>query len=272
MAAAARDVAHLMPRPFPIAEQSDGINLLRSKGGASPRALFDLKNGYVTSKKTINAKPGSVNVASAPGTKGGVGFENKIHVFAATPVVVSDPLIVVNVLRHPTGGAAGLLKIHRAFAYLGRLYVVAEFTDGVVQHYWLEAPSAWQANTAMAYGARVQPMTANGYYYELATVNSFPAWQANTEVAIGSVKQPTTANGFKYTVTATTGTAPIRTGNTEPAWPTVDGATVVERRWVTDEQVVPGSDTTSGEGSPIGGAGGGGQMTEYEPFPPTHER
>lgn len=251
-------------RAVPIHNQSEGINLLRSKGGSSPDALFDLVNGWVTPKRTINARPGSVNEASAPGTVGGVGFENKIHVFAATPVANTDPLIVVNVLRHPTGGAAGLLKIHRAFPFFGRLYVVAEFTDGIVQHYWLEKPNAWAATKQFSYKSLIQPTTETGYFYENLTIDATPAWQAVVEVAVGQFKQPRVANGFKYELTAVAGPTPARTSNTEPAWPTTDGATVKERRYVTVAAVPPGGTTTTTDGGSGGSAGG-----EYEPFPPT---
>lgn len=255
-------------RAVPIHNQSEGINLLRSKGGSSPDALFDLVNGWVTPKRTINARPGSVNEASAPGTVGGVGFEDKIHVFAATPVSVSDPLIVVNVLRHPTGGAAGLLKIHRAFPFFGRLYVVAEFTDGVVQHYWLEKPNAWEASKQYAYKSLIQPPTATGYFYENITLDATPAWQSGIEVTVGEFRQPRVSNGFKYELMSATGPAPARTSNTEPTWPTVDGATVTERLYVTDGSAPPGGTTTTPPPGDGGGGGGGSTGDEYGPFPP----
>lgn len=254
-------------RAVPIHNQSEGINLLRSKGGSSPDALFDLVNGWVTPKRTINARPGSVNEASAPGTVGGVGFENKIHVFAATPVSVASPLIVVNVLRHPTGGAAGLLKVHRAFPFFGRLYVVAEFTDGVVQHYWLEKPDAWAANKQYSHKSLIQPTTATGYFYENLTIDATQAWQAGVEVAVGQFRQPRVANGFKYELTSATGPTPIRTSNAEPVWPTVDGATVKERRYVTAAAAPPGGTTTTTTTTSTGGGTGGSTGGEYAPFP-----
>lgn len=259
-----------MARIVQLAQQVDGINLMRSKGGASLGSLFDLKNGWVTSKRTIKARPGTVKDVTFPAeTVGVVGFENKFHTFTHLPYIGTlNPLVVVNILRHPTGGGAALSRIHRAAPFLGRLYVVAEFTDGVVQHYWIESPTAWAASTAYQFGAVVQPTTATGFYYELKTASTVAAWQANTETVVGEVRQPRVANGFKYTATSVTGTAPIRTGNTEPTWPTTNGATVVERRFVTAAQVPPGSATPTDPGTtptPGGGGGGGG---EYSPFPP----
>lgn len=249
-------------RPFPLAEQVDGINLMRSKGGASPKSLAMLKNGWVSPKRTINARPGSRKFLSFPaGTFGVLGFENVFHTFASAPVANSNPLIVVNVLRHPTGGAADLSIIHRAFPVLGRIYVVAEFADGVIKHYWLDVPTEWAATTTKAFGDRVQPVTDNGYYYELATQDATAAWTANNEVVLTDERQPTAINGFKYEVTAVTGTAPIRTGNTEPTWPTTVGLTVLERRYVTDSQTDPGADDP-----PTPGPGGIIPGDEYGPF------
>lgn len=255
-------------KPFPLGQQVDGINLMRQKGGASPKALVDLKNGWVTSQRTIKARPGSAKEVTFPaGTLGVVGFEAKFHVFAHAAVAApSDPRVVVNILRHPTGGAAALAKVHRAFPFLGRLYVVAEFADGVVQHYWIEAPAAWAASTVYGYGRSVQPVVNNGLYYDMLAVSTIAAWQANVEVALNTERQPTTANGFRYVATAATGAAPYRTSNAQPVWPTTEGGTVVERRWVTEEQVRPGTGTSTGGGT---GGTGGSAGGEYGPFPPS---
>lgn len=257
-----------MARIVQLAQQVDGINLMRAKGGASPSSLFDLKNGWVTSKRTIKARPGSVNEVTFPAdTIGVVGFENKFHTFTHLPYVGTlNPRVVVNVLRHPTGSSSPLARIHRAFPFLGRMYVVAEFADGVVKHYWIEAPAAWGASTTYGFGSVVQPTTVSGFYYEIKTASTGTAWQANTEVIVGTIRYPTVANGFRYVATAVTGTAPIRTGNTEPTWPTVAGGTVVERRFVTADQQPPGGGgTTGGTTTPPGG--GGGTNPEYSPFP-----
>lgn len=254
-------------RPFPLGQQVDGINLMRQKGGASPSALFDLKNGWVTSKRTVKARPGTVAMPDLPaGTKGCVGFEAKIHTFSHAPVTGTvDPLYVVHVLRHPTGGTAALAKVHRAFPFLGRLYVVAEFADGVVRHYWIEDPAARAASRVYPYGATVQPAVKNGFYYEMLTKDTTAAWQENVEITVGAKRQPKVSNGLRYTATSVTGTAPIRTGNTEPLWPTTEGATVVERRFITEPQKRTGTDTTTG-GTSTGTGGSSG--SEYGPFPP----
>lgn len=252
-------------RPFPLGDKVDGINLMRNKGGASPSSLFDLKNGWITSKRTIKARPGSAAHLTFPaGTKGCVGFEGKFHTFSHAAVAGTvDSRVVVNIIKHPSGGAATLSKVHRAFPFLGRLYVVAEFSDGVVQHYWIEKPKAWVGATVYPYASIVQPTTPNGFYYEVLTRDTTPAWQANVVVAAGDKRQPRTINGFRYVVASVGGVAPIRTGNTEPEWPTKDGETVTERRFVTVPQVPPGTPTSEPDSGSGGTGSGGGSDDEY---------
>lgn len=249
-------------RAIPLADQSEGINLLRSKGGASPQGLFDLVNGWVTPKRTINARPGTVAAASFPsGTKGVVGFENKFHTFASNPATVSDdPNVVVHILRRSDGSASALTKVHRAFPFLGRLYVVAEYADGAVRHFWLELPVTWSANKVYAFGQKVLPTTNAGFYYAIEGVSAVAAWQENSVVVVGDFKQPKITNNFKYELTAGTGPSgfPLRTSETEPTWPTTDGATVIERRFVTSITKPPGSGTPTG-----GGDGGSSALDEY---------
>lgn len=254
-----------MPGQFPLAEQVDGMSVLRVKGGASGKGLQLLKNGWITSARTMQARPGSVlDRVMPPGTHGVIGFSDMLHTFSEAPVAHSDPMVDVDILLHPTGGSAAIKEIHESFVFLGRLYVVAEFDDGVVQHYYLEDPAAWTAETAMQEGQVIQPTVPNGYYYENLTASTVPAWQSNVVVAAPESRQPTTANGLRYQVVATTGNPPAYTGNTEPTWPLVVGGQVVERRYITDTvQTPPGSST------PAPGTGGNtGIGEEYAPFPP----
>jgi hypothetical protein len=255
-------------RTIPLADQIDGINLRRSKGGASPNGLFDLVNAWVTPKGTVDIRPGTEIYAQAPAsTKGMFGFQNSIHVFSHATVAVPAG-VTLHVLRHPTGGVATLTRVNRAFAFLGRIYVSATFSDGVTQHYWLEllTSETWEADTVMRYGGYTQPTSPNGYYYEVTGFNGGAAmpdgWTPNTEQTIGNFVVPTTFNSFAYEVTDLDGPGPsFRTSNTEPTWPTVAGATVTERRYITEPQVDPGSSTPP---SPVRD----GRPISYGPYPP----
>lgn len=274
-----------MPRTVAIGQQVEGINLRRFKGGADPSGLFDLLNAWVTPKGTIKRRPGTRTVvnlgAAGDDMRGLFAFDGKFHTFIHYVTPNPDPQIEVHVLRHPTGGVAALTAIHKVFAFLGRLYVVAEFADGVVRHYYLNTSSAspWQANTPYRSGSRVVPTTQNGFEYEASPaggVSAPDAWRPNVEVPMGVgdppfYVQPTIANGFKYYVNAAFGTTPFKTSNHEPNWPLVEFETVLERRYVTEPQVDSGQPGPPTEDGPPRGYG------PYPPIrpdelPPTHER
>lgn len=218
-----------MARPFPIGDQSEGINHARFKGGASPKALYDLLNAWVTPQKIIKGRGGAGSpFARAPaGTVGGIDFEGKVHVFAGVPTPNNDPLVEVHVLRHPDGTDAALLDVHAAFPFLGRIYCVAEWADEVVRHFWLQGQADWAPETAYTFGAVVSPTEDTGFVYEITNEVTANPWSASASIALNDEVLPTVANGFKYKATAVVG-SPARTGDTEPVWPTTEGGTVTE--------------------------------------------
>ncbi|HQR71229.1 MAG TPA: hypothetical protein PLE54_11535 [Burkholderiaceae bacterium] len=133
------------------------------------------------------------------------------------------------------GSDFALEKIHFAEPFMGALYVAAEFSDGSIFHYWLQAGVTWEASTAYKAGDIVQPTTPNGIVYRATRYGSaYPAWAPSVLRYDGtstgyeqSVIEPTVYNDFYYTCIYTVGTLP-RSGTVEPTWPTEDGATVVE--------------------------------------------
>ncbi|NII54398.1 hypothetical protein [Luteibacter sp. SG786] len=223
-----------------------GMTRLRDKGGASPESLYELTNGYVDASRSPTSRPGtSLDFTLPAGTKGLCAFQGKLHVFATTRIVPSNPKYVVNILKHPdVSFTGGIKKIHFAKPFLGYLYVVAEFDDASVWHYWLQAPPIWQPNTIYGLGQLVRPSTENGFYYRSNSASKAPVWTANTPKQLGDVVQPTTANGWEYVVTEVTGTP--TTGSTEPSWPTQEGAQVFEG---TDSTTVPSDELSGGSGS-----------------------
>jgi hypothetical protein len=230
-----------------------GMTRLRDKGGASPESLYELTNGYVDASRSPRSRDGTRHVHALPlGTKGLCSFAGKLHVFATQPVDPANDLFVVNILRHPNANFAGGLKqIHFAKPFLGYLYVVAEFADGGVFHYWLQSPDVWKPNTIYGMDDLVQPSVPSGFFYRIATKSSAPAWGAGQPKVVGDVVQPSTPNGWEYVVTDVTGTP--TTGATEPSWPTSEGAQIFEG---TDTTTVPSSDLSGQAG---GGSGSPGQ-------------
>jgi hypothetical protein len=219
---------------------------LRDKGGASPQTLYDLVNGHVDASGSPTARPGTIHDVTLPaGTTGLCSFAGKMNVFSAIPVVSSDPRYVVNILRHPDPTyVGGLFKIHFAKPFLGFLYVVAEFEDNTVRHYWLQNPAVWAPSTIYGLDALVSPSVKNGFFYKAVTKSAAPAWASGQSKSVGDIVQPSTPNGWEYVVTDVTG-API-TGDTEPAWPTADGATVFEGM---DTITIPSADGSSASGA-----------------------
>jgi len=215
---------------------------LREKGSPSPEGLYDLVNGYIDKSGSPVSRSGTTLDYTLPtGTKGGMAFEGKIHVFAASPVTVTNPKYVVDVLVHPDPHFAGsIVYIHFAKPFLGYPYVVAEFSNGDVYHYWLQQPKKWSANTVYGLNDIVQPTVANGFIYEAITAVNAPVWKANTVYNVGDTVQPTTPNGYIYRIVSTAG-ASAASGSTEPAWPKEPGALVFEE---TDTSTVPSTGQT----------------------------
>lgn len=210
---------------------------LLGKGGASPESLWLLRNGYVNASQRATQRPGTVQEAALPaGTKGLCAFRGGFTVFSHQVTPISDPRFTCEVLSHPDDPELELAEIHFAEPFLGYLYVVAEFSNGDVFHYWLERAETWEPNKAYRPGALVQPSTPNGLVYRLAgDASQYTAWAANVARSLGAVIVPTVDNGFKYTATDLIGSSP-KSGSVEPSWPTEDGATVYE-----DSNASPGS-------------------------------
>lgn len=231
-----------------------GITRLRTKGGASPETLLDLTNGYVNASKCPQQRPGTTwlfnfadsgHTGNTDKTKGLVAFKGIVYTFTHDPAYATSgsSSFVILVLRHPTNGTAALKAIHYAAPFMGFLYVVAEFADGVIKHYWLQAPAKWTAATVYLDNAMVQPSIPNGYYYQAQRRLNPPAWTAlfqykgDPSVVAGSNAdrvQPTTYNGYYFIVGNIQGagsglTPPIaRSGSKEPSWVTTGHAIVYD--------------------------------------------
>jgi len=104
-------------REVTLSTQKGGINRLRSKGGASPETLYLLVNGYVTTAKTIRARPGLTlrhTLFTAP-TIGLTSFNGQLVVFSASTPGTFAGLATI-VLPHPSNPALTLAKIQTTLA------------------------------------------------------------------------------------------------------------------------------------------------------------
>lgn len=251
-----------MSRPYPLTAVKAGITRLLDKGGASRDSLYDLLNGYVNASRRMVIRPGSVidNIIVGD-TRGLAGFKGQLWVFSHTTVTMPSSLYRLAVLHHPTNPALTLVDVHLSTPFAGALYVVAEFSNGDIRHYWLEPTTTWKAGEVYNTRSLVEPVVANGYYYRPTRLgNVYPAWTPRAPRAVGDKVEPAVYNGFYYEVVSVTGANPT-SGSVEPTWPTNDGQTVAEEvsAGVTVSSTPGASDpgTTGG----TGGADGG-----YDPY------
>lgn len=217
-----------MTEPTSLTVISGGITRLRVKGAALKNSLYDLLNGYVTMQGTLKPRGGTIRTA-APSkvTKGLVSFQSGFHVFANTPTAVPTGY-VCHVLVNPVDPSLALLRIHFASPFMGFLYVVAEFTDNSIYHYWLQTNGIWTADTVYMNGDYVSPTTDNGFAFQAVRLEPPHAlWEPNVAVALNDIVEPGTYNGYMFKAIAVTGAAP-HTGAVEPAWPNVEDAHIQE--------------------------------------------
>lgn len=204
-----------------------GINRLRTKGGASPSGLYDLLNGYVTLSGTIVSRPGTVTDATLPeGTRGLCAFRGGMVVFSHEAKACPTGY-TCEVLWNPNNPSLAIQEIHYAGPMLGYLYVVAEFVDGSVFHYWLEGyGNDWTADHVYSLNEVIEP--GNGLAYRATRLNpADPVWEAGATRTVGDKREPSVFNNYVYEVIDTTGTNP-HSGDVEPSWIAQDEAVVYE--------------------------------------------
>jgi hypothetical protein len=219
-------------RALSFSAQRHGINRQRIKAGAKAEQLYDLVNGYVTGARTIVNREGTIrDTVLASHTRGLTAFDGLLQTFSHQFEAYTPVGYLANVLSHPTDDTATLTRIHFAQPFMGALYVVAEWNDGEVYHYWLASSGEWEADKVYFDGDVVTPTTPNGLLYKAVANNPNSAglqtWQALTNYSLGDRVLPTTYNGYYFEVTETAGDVPI-SGPSEPSWNASEGAPTTE--------------------------------------------
>lgn len=225
-----------------------GINRMRTKGGADPASLYDLLNGWVRQDGSIESRDGTVEVATLPaGTKGLCAFNGGFVVFSHQVTTGLPAGYACEVLVNPNDATQALTEIHFAAPMMGALYVVAEFANGEVFHYWLQGSgtsgATWEADTVYSEGDLILPTTPNGLAYQAVRLTApNPVWAAGVKRAVDDKVEPTVANDYYYTVIDTLGDNPV-SGESEPDWTASEGAKVYEDTSITPKSATPtGSD------------------------------
>ena len=217
-----------MSEPVPLTAIQGGITRLRVKGAALKQSLYDALNCYVTMQGTVKVRGGTIRKASLnTATKGLVAFKNAFHVFANSFVSVPSGF-ECDVLVNPNDVTQAVKKIHFAAPFMGFPYVVAEFANGDIYHYWLQTDGVWTANTIHFNGDFVTPTVPNGFAYAATRLEpAHPVWQPDVNVTLNSIYEPTVYSGYMFKAIAVAGASP-HTGSIEPQWPTTENATVQE--------------------------------------------
>lgn len=218
-----------MARSLPLTVLKGGINRLKVKGGASAQSLYALTDAYITAAGTIVPREGTIRAeALTSSTVGLMAFNGTFNVFSTTLVSVPTGYID-NLLINPNDATATLVKIWFAKPFLGFPYVVAQFSNGDIIHFWLQSNGTWTANTVYKTGTIVTPLTTpTGLAYQAVRDMAPNAlWTPQTVIAAGTMIEPNEYNGFAFRAVSVEGTAP-HTGSTEPAWPSTSGAIIQE--------------------------------------------
>ena len=215
-------------RPYPITVLKGGINRLRVKGGAAADSLYDLQNAYITNAGSVVPREGTFRTAQLNSSTVGLAAANGVFNIFSSQFGAAPAGFVLNVLSDPSNTTASPVKIWFAKPFMGFEYVVAQFNNGDVVHYWLQNSGTWTSSTTYTSASIVLPPSPNGLAYQgLRDFPVQPLWTAETLITSGSYVEPNTPTGFVYQAVATTGT-PVHTGSTEPVWPTVAGGIVQE--------------------------------------------
>lgn len=216
-------------RPVPLHSLKQGINRLRVKGGANPSSLYDLVNGWINVDGSVKVREGTIRAQTLDANTKGLMADNGIfNVFSITqqsvPAGYQD-----NILVHPVDATLTIDTIWFAKPFMGFPFVVAEFLDGSVFHYWLQNSGTWAPNTVYKTGTLILPLTTpTGLAYLATRISAVnPTWQPETGIALNAIIEPTEYTGYQYKAVAVAGTSP-HTGPSQPVWPIIAGATLQE--------------------------------------------
>lgn len=237
-----------------------GLDLRKGLSTSDANRLRVLKNAHATEGRTIRKRPGTTKVATLEaGTTGLFAGNGKLNTFYGGTGVINhaNTLFKSHNVRNESNPALAVSKVHYGDVFNGFMYSAIEYSNGDIEHHYLDAPASWVASTNYSVGDVAGPTVSNSLRYEVVSVvNGISAWQEYTNVQLGAYAVPTTGNGLAYKVTdvslgdaawtATTAltlnkfvkpttsnghryevTTAGTTSAVEPTWPTVAGQTVV---------------------------------------------
>lgn len=188
--------------------------------------LWELRNAYITLGKRIKKRPGLKLEAS--GLSGSFGLQNvsgRLKVFVTRSTVYTPPAAVDKVeLDVPTWSAGTLSAIHYADIFQGFAFVVAQYSDGLMAHHYVDkSPTTVTVSIA---SPGVVTWTAhgliNGQAVQLSTTGALP-----TGLTAGTVYYVVNKAADTFELAATLGGASINTSGTQSGVHTATAMTYI---------------------------------------------
>lgn len=117
-----------------------GVDRRRQRVDGAPGSLWACSNGHITKGGDIEKRKKLVGKYILPlgHTFGMKGVGSSLYVFGSEDSTSFEVPIGVTYqrLQHPTAASTPMKAILDAIAFLGKVYVIVEFLDGSIHHYW----------------------------------------------------------------------------------------------------------------------------------------
>ena len=158
-----------------------GQDRRRKRIAGTPGSLWTLVNGHITRGGDIERRKALVPQYSVAGTKGFGVARGRLFVFGSSDNPGVPAALTYQRLQHQDGATA-LSRILSAEAFDGKMYVVAEFVDGAVFHYYNGARvTDWDTVSA---GIANNETVAQALAAKVDAVTGFSAFASGTSVVI----------------------------------------------------------------------------------------
>lgn len=112
-----------------------GLDTRKLAFTAPPGTLRELRNAHISRGREIEKRKAFVNIADLPQNTFGLhAVQNQIFVFGSAPGVSVPPTLRYQRLAGP--GVAEMVRLHTAENFQGKVYAVAEYSNGTVHHFY----------------------------------------------------------------------------------------------------------------------------------------
>lgn len=175
---------------------TQGMDRSRKRRSLRPGSLFLLENAHVTRGGDIQRAKSFVPVADGlEGTFGIIELNGQRTVFAGGDYVGAPAGVLVQRLVHPTNASQSMRRVLSKELFDGKPYVIAQFTDGSIHHYY---DGAYINDFATVVGTFTSLSSVRDNL--LAQINQDPKYSAAAQGPMAI--RVTGPDGIDYTTTA----------------------------------------------------------------------